>query len=433
MTPRPKPPFTLYSSMLGRRDETLIRIGNALAKSVQQMTLPENTLLMLALSRIGFTDRELYTHDLQIKEIQPFMGGNAYQEARKAADGLLTRVVHVEGEDGESKKYQWTTLSQYIPASKSATGYASIRVRLNQELEPFLLELKRHYSQTPMLHILEMNSFIARRLYQVLWADAQNGRRLKLTYAIGDLKRMIGLADAEGKNEKYRNWKDFKKILEYAQAAFAEHGTLHIRSFSGERHGGRAYTHIKFDIAWHQRSGQPALFEVEEDPEVLTLARRADAVGYNRDARALVRAHGAQVTAAALDEAAVKRGESGQGKAVANPGALLTTILREGGLRERLAREQQPLMSEGDREAAARVLAEDFLEARSDYAAQLRRQGEGAAAQSDAELLADYADDLPYELSDVEVFAQEGLRLRSHPHSEHGAIVAFARTLLPET
>ena len=238
--------------MLNRRDERLVRIGNALAKSAQQMTLPENTLLMLALSRVGFTDRELYTHELPIKEIQPHMGGNAYQEARKAADGLLVRVVHVESEDGESKKYQWTTLSQYIPAAKSTTGLASVRIRLNQELEPFLLELKRHYSQTPMLHILEMNSFIARRLYQVLWADAQNGRFLEIKYAIGDLKRMIGLADADGKREKYKNWKDFKKIIEYAQAAFKEHGTLHITSFSGERHSGRAYTHINFSIAWHQ-------------------------------------------------------------------------------------------------------------------------------------------------------------------------------------
>ena len=53
--------------MLNRRDERLVRIGNALAKSAQQMTLPENTLLMLALSRVGFTDRELYTHELPIK------------------------------------------------------------------------------------------------------------------------------------------------------------------------------------------------------------------------------------------------------------------------------------------------------------------------------------------------------------------------------
>ena len=360
------------------------------------------------------------------------MGGNAYQEARKAADGLLVRVVHVESEDGESKKYQWTTLSQYIPAAKSKTGLASVRIRLNQELEPFLLELKRHYSQTPMLHILEMNSFIARRLYQVLWADAQNGRFLEIKYAIGDLKRMIGLADADGKREKYKNWKDFKKIIEYAQAAFKEHGTLHITSFSGERHSGRAYTHINFSIAWHQRSAQPALFEAEEDADTLELARKVDQIGYSRDAGALIRTHGRDLVAAAVDEvaAAVKRGESGQGKVVANPGALLTSILREGGLRERLAREQQPRMSADEHARAAQIVADDFTVARNDYAAHLREQGQGYPEQTDAELIADHADLLPYELSDVEIFVQEGLRLRTHPISEHGAIIALAKMLL---
>ena len=427
------PPFRLYFVMLDKRKSELIRLSNALAKSFQPMTLPENTLLMLALGRIGYKDRELLTHEIQIKDIQPHMGGNAYREARKAADGLLHRVVHIDEDDGGTTRYQWTTLSKYIPAKSSPNGNASISIKLNPELKPFLLELRRHYSQTPQLHILSMSSVFTRRLYQVLWADAHNGRHLEIRYAILELKKMVGLAEPDGKNEKYANWKDFKKLLESAQESFLKHGTLHIASFQGDRESGRAYSHITFKIRWHQRSNNPALpSEGEmESPEVLELARQLDAVGYSLDPIAAINTHGERVIKAALEEVkdAVKRGEAGHSKVITNPGGMMTSILQDGALQKRLEREAAPAMSEDEVSLAARMIADDFAEARRAYASELRNEGRGHEAQTDESLLADHEDLIPYELTDLDLFVQEGLRLRAYPVKEHASIIALAERL----
>jgi plasmid replication initiation protein len=100
-----------------------------------------------------------------------------YQEGRKAADGLLHRVVEVLEDGGEQTKFQWTTLSAYIPAHKHRAGVACVRIRFNEELSPFLLQLRDRYNQIPLTHMLPMPSYNSQRLYEILWHDSHAGSK----------------------------------------------------------------------------------------------------------------------------------------------------------------------------------------------------------------------------------------------------------------
>lgn len=117
-------------------DRGMVRQANALVKSAQSMELNEKRLIMLAMSRIQWGDDEFLTQDIPVTELAQWLGGNPYQEGRKAADGLLHRVVEVLEDGGEQTKFQWTTLSAYIPAHKHRAGVACVSASTKSSL-PF--------------------------------------------------------------------------------------------------------------------------------------------------------------------------------------------------------------------------------------------------------------------------------------------------------
>ena len=129
--------------LVNPKDELSVRQANALAKSAQQMELSEKRLLLIAMGQIKRTDTEFLTREIPITDVAPWFGGNPYQEAKKAADGLLERVVFIQEDDGGYKKFQWTTLSEYIPANKHKEKRAHIRLRLNEELKAALVAAQR--------------------------------------------------------------------------------------------------------------------------------------------------------------------------------------------------------------------------------------------------------------------------------------------------
>ena len=256
-----------------------VRQANALAKSAQQMELNEKRLVFLAMSRIRWDDEDFLTCDLPIGEIQDWFGGNPYQEVKRTADNLLKRVVHVKGEEGYYRKFQWTTLSEYIPATQHPDGVSVIRLRFNSELRNYLLLLSKRFNAIPLEPLLLLPSFNAQRLYEVLWHDSHAGKKSFLTYEIADLKTYLGLRDPSGKWEKYDQWRDFRKLLQRLQKAIEPIGPLRVVRFTGLKQNSRSYNQIRFEIAL-QADGVPGAPVLSEETSTAELNPR---VAYPRD------------------------------------------------------------------------------------------------------------------------------------------------------
>src|SRR5690625_581798 len=101
-----------------------------------------------------------------------FFGQNPYARAKRAAEGLLRRVVHVAKGNNSYDQFQWTTLARYVSSASSDNGESYIEIRLNEELSPYLLELRDRYNVIPLLDVLPLQSFNAQRLYEILWHDS---------------------------------------------------------------------------------------------------------------------------------------------------------------------------------------------------------------------------------------------------------------------
>ena len=342
----------------------IIRQGNALVKSAQTMDLNEKRLIMLAMSRIRWRDEEFLVQDIPVTELARWIGGNPYQEGRKAADGLLHRVVDILEDGGGQTKFQWTTLSAYIPANKHKDGVACVRIRFNEELAPFLLQLRERYDQIPLAHMLPMTSYNSQRLYEILWHDSHAGSKTFLSYTIAQLKVYIGLRDKDGKWEKYKTWKDFKKVLDKAVDDFSAYGNLKIISYTGKSQVKRAYSHVLFRLERvDQREGAlPTLGNIPVDAEVVSAAADLEAAGYMQNALEAVATYGVEVVRQTLMLARnAERKGAASNRPIHNLGGLIASMLKKGVASQRVNRPQEAdRLSNRDIDQLARALVDSY-------------------------------------------------------------------------
>ncbi len=442
----------------------MVRQANALVKSAQTMELNEKRLIMLAMSRIKWGDEEFLTQDIPVTELAQWIGGNPYQEGRKAADGLLHRVVEVLEEGGEQTKFQWTTLSSYIPAHKHKAGVACVRIRFNEELSPFLLQLRDRYNQIPLTHMLPMPSYNSQRLYEILWHDSHAGTKEWVGYEIDRLKVYIGLRDQHGKWEKYKPWKDFKKVLEKAVEDFNAHGSLKIRSYVGKRQSKRSYSHVLFRL---EKEYKPVSMQLEAgkasiDPGILALVSELERMGYTQDPFGAIQTHGVEVVTHTLELAReAERKAASTHKPIYNLGGLIASMLKQGIAVRRVTDAREPArLSNHDAERFASELAGSYQNALTEHAERLwsetteerRReihelmraelssslvdyldaakwQGRGYASVRNTYLLDAYPDELPDELRSLRLFSSEDQRLASHSDAARERILKRAESL----
>lgn len=352
------------------RDDLAVRQSNALAKSAQRMELNEKRLVLMAMSQIKREDTEFLVRDIAISEFSQYLGGNPYQEAKKAADGLLERVVYIQSGDGAYKKFQWTTLSEYIPAKRHPEGRACIRVRLNEELKPLLLQLKDRFNSIPLAELMPIPSFNSQRLYEVLWADSFAGQKQFLSYEIEALKVLLGLRDTEGRWEKYKDWRDFKKVLVRAQQDFETYGALRIDAYKGLREG-RSFDKVLFTLSLlnASRDGPPfKAVSASRSPEERLLAQQLGEAGYLQDAYEAIDIYGAALVEKTLAMAREAERKAAQtSKPVYNLGGLISSMLKN-----RVAERRSEVAahkSEADLRRVASSLAFAFAGGQSEYAA----------------------------------------------------------------
>jgi len=379
--------------------ERKVRQANALAKSGQELHVIEKRLLLVTIARIKGNDTELLTHKIPMTELEPHFGGNPYRAANKAATGLLRRVVTVKEEDGGFTAFNWTTLARYVPASQSENGGAYIEIRLNEELTPYLLQLKSRYNTIPLGDVLPMSSTNSQRLYEILWHDSFAGEKTFLTYEIADLKFQLGLrrrtSKGSGWEEKYKQWRDFQKVLSRAEKDFVKHGQLRF-SFEGLKKG-KQTLQVRFRV-WTE--AQQALPEPPADAPAdadLALARKLEEAGYLQDPLKAIREYGREVVEEALRLAnGAERKSARTNNPVHNLGGLIHHTLSSGLAKRALARKDEEVEAAPDVAALAELLSNAFSAARGDWA---NDRWEGMSPQEQS----DFKDIMRLEITPIQV------------------------------
>ena len=150
-----------------RLSNTVVQ-GNILLKGRQNLNLNQARLVRLLIAQIIANDVEFKPYEVSINEFSKIIGNesgsNLYKRAKSFCDDLQTKRVSIHLPDGSWQSIVWVPTCSYDAHSKK------IKIRLNDDLKPYLLNLveQGYYTQYVLENVMYFISVYALRIYELI-------------------------------------------------------------------------------------------------------------------------------------------------------------------------------------------------------------------------------------------------------------------------
>lgn len=207
--------------------------ANALINARYEMTAFQKKILLYIISMIQPEDEDFKTYSLYVKDFvsnTDYKSKMLYGKLRQETKSLIGKVYEIEEPD---RLLQISILSEAIYIK----GKGIIEVRFTPALKPYLLQLKKHFTATPLKYILSFRSVHSMRIYEMLQQFKTTGFFVEKVQA---LKHRLKI------EHKYQSYSAFKKyVIMQAQKELAR--TDMAFSFK-EIKAGRKIDRIEFRI-----------------------------------------------------------------------------------------------------------------------------------------------------------------------------------------
>lgn len=189
--------------------------ANNLIGGKQALKLNSAKLIRSAIMQVVRDDEELKPYIITVKELADLLGvsaSNVYRDVEEITDDIIKNPVYVKEEIvGKSIKWikiPWVSKCEY----NSDIGVA---IKLNEELKPFLINLKEHYTQYTLQEVLTMKSVYAIRIFEMLQSKIMSRMLPKdgtdIEISVQEIRECC---DCEDKYPAFGNLKD--KVIDKA-------------------------------------------------------------------------------------------------------------------------------------------------------------------------------------------------------------------------
>ncbi len=179
--------------------------SNALINARYDMTAFQKKILLYIISKIQPDDKDFQNYMINVKDFvdeSDYKSKMLYDKLRKDTKALISKVYEIEEPDG-LLQVSILTKAKYIK------NKGIIQVAFAPDLKPYLLQLKEHFTATPLRYVMSFKSVHSIRIYEML---QQFRSTSYFTVSIDELKYRLSL---EG---KYRTYTLFKRrVVEQAQ------------------------------------------------------------------------------------------------------------------------------------------------------------------------------------------------------------------------
>lgn len=192
------------------RQKTVVKANEIIQKSRFNLSLQQQKVVLFLISQITPYDDEFKYYEFRISDFCRVCGisaknGKNHSDLRNAIKDIADKSMWITLENGDEALVRWIEK----PYINRKTG--TVRVRLNEDLKPFLLQLKDNFTRYELFWTLNFKSKYSIRLYELVksihYHEMEGYRR---TFGLEELKRLL---DAES----YKTYQDFKtKVLEIA-------------------------------------------------------------------------------------------------------------------------------------------------------------------------------------------------------------------------
>lgn len=185
------------------RDRYVVKANELIQKSRFNLTLQQQKIVLYLISQIERNDKEFKLYSFSIQQFCKVCGinytsGKNYNDLKEAIKEIAQKVLWIRLPNGKEATVRWIEKA-YIDRN---TG--TIEIRLDEDMKPYLLQLRDNFTQYELVWTLQFNSKYSIRLYELIksihYHDLDPYER---TYDIDELKRLL---DAE----TYKTYQHFK-------------------------------------------------------------------------------------------------------------------------------------------------------------------------------------------------------------------------------
>lgn len=216
-------------------ENNLVVKANKLVEARSRLSRNEQKVLLHAISKLDHIEQISFnTIEMDIKEFAELIKvkGKMYEELRDIVRGLRKKEVIIDTPD---KEY----ITGWLSSITLNKGTGKMKLRFDEDLVPYLLQLKQHFTRYELKNILYLKSIHAIRLYELLkcWEYRKEPWKLEMD----EFRRLMML------EEQYERPYDLKKrVLDPSKKDINKHTDINIDYELIEY--GRSYSHIEFII-----------------------------------------------------------------------------------------------------------------------------------------------------------------------------------------
>lgn len=198
--------------MTQREKLPVVRQSNELIEASYKIaSIGEARLIRMLIAQIKPEDEDFKTYRISVDDFAKFFNlssNRAYEWVKKAADDLTSRKIRIE--KGKSWLFtHWLSSAEY----KDGSGY--VELCFDGKLKPYLLQLKKYYTQYQLENIIHFKSIHSVRVFELLKSEsfkADARGRFSVSISYQELRNRLDVSD-----EEYLLFKDFRiNVIEQA-------------------------------------------------------------------------------------------------------------------------------------------------------------------------------------------------------------------------
>lgn len=222
------------------RHKTVRKANQLIQKSRFSLSLQQQKILLYLISQISPQDEDFKLYHFSIPEFCRVCGltdsGTNYSDLKAAVKDIADKSLWVRLPSGYDSLLRW------IEKARIDEKSGQIEVRLDNDMKPFLLQLRENYTQYEMIFTLHFKSKYTIRLYELIKSihfhdEVAYSRR----FTVNELQTLL---DAES----YKQYRDFKRrVLIPSVAEINEYSDKSL-TFEEVRQG-RKVLAIEFSIS----------------------------------------------------------------------------------------------------------------------------------------------------------------------------------------
>lgn len=181
------------------RDYMVVKHNKIIQKSRHNLSVQEQKIILYLISKIKPEDTEFDLYEFKISEFCKICGieynGKNYNDLKESILNLSNKGFWAFIDNNTE------TIMRWVEKAYITKGKGTISIRLDNDLRPYLLQIKAHFTQFSMYNTLAMKNKYTIRFYELL-KSYQN-----LSHWEFDYEELSILLSAE----KYTRFSDFRR------------------------------------------------------------------------------------------------------------------------------------------------------------------------------------------------------------------------------